>query len=115
MAAGRRRKRVGAYLQLTSFSTGVRLCTSDLNPRYLNNDYVYGYASYDEDHFSGFDFQVATSLGWGHRIINKEDMEWDVEIGPGYRFSKVDSGIAVGDVSEEVILRLFTSYPVGLI
>ena len=76
---------------------------------YQDNDYVYGYASYDDDHFSGFDSQMTASAGWGHRIINEENMEWDVEIGPGYRYSKVDDNTTADD-SEEAILRLFTSY-----
>ena len=103
------------YNSLNTKSSGSRTAekyflANRLAYSYIENDYVYGYASYDEDHFSGFDFQVTASVGWGHRIINEDDMEWDVEVGPGYRYSKTDDSIAASDVSEEAILRLFTSY-----
>jgi len=36
-------------------------------------------------------------------------MQWDVEVGPGYRKSKIDAGLE-GDDSEELIVRLSSHY-----
>ncbi|MEE8059441.1 MAG: DUF481 domain-containing protein [Pseudomonadales bacterium] len=77
--------------------------------QYSEYDYAFGYLSYDEDNFSGFDYQATTSAGYGRRLINNEVMQWDVEVGPGYRYSKVDDN-SIADDSEEVILRAFSKY-----
>lgn len=83
-----------------------------LGYQFDERNYVFGYASYDEDHFSGFDFQATVSAGYGRRLLNTETMQWDLEVGPGYRFSKVDAEGTPedGDESEEAILRVFSKY-----
>ncbi|MFT7127975.1 MAG: putative salt-induced outer membrane protein [Gammaproteobacteria bacterium] len=80
-----------------------------LGREFTKTDYAFAYASYDEDHFSGFDYQATTAIGWGHRLVDKEHMQWDVEAGPGYRISKVDEGNNSDD-SDEAIIRLFTKF-----
>ncbi len=77
--------------------------------QYTDHDYIFGYASYDDDRFSGFDYQATASAGYGRRLINDEIMQWDIEIGPGYRYSKVDDNSTAED-SEEAILRLSSNY-----
>lgn len=72
-------------------------------------DYAFGYVAYDDDRFSGFDYQATFAAGYGRRLLNNESMHWDVEVGPGYRISKVDDNLSSED-SDEVILRLFTNY-----
>jgi putative salt-induced outer membrane protein YdiY len=72
-------------------------------------DYAFGYASYDDDRFSGFDYQATVAAGYGRRLLNNDSMHWDAEIGPGYRISKVDDNSPSED-SEEVIIRLYTNY-----
>lgn len=77
--------------------------------QYDDNNFVFAYASYDDDRFSGFDYQATVAAGWGRRLLNNDIMQWDVEIGPGYRISKVDDG-TTGEDSDEAILRGFTKY-----
>ena len=77
--------------------------------QYDDNNFSFAYASYDDDRFSGFDYQATFAAGWGRRLLNNEIMKWDVEVGPGYRISKVDDG-ATGEDSDEVIIRGFTQY-----
>ena len=77
--------------------------------QYSEHNYVFGYASYEDDHFSGYDYQATASIGYGRRILNDETMQWDLEIGPGYRESKVDEDSTEDDESE-AILRVFTKY-----
>ena len=69
--------------------------------KYSEKDYIYGYHSYDDDRFSGFDYITTFSIGYGRTLLNNETMEWNAEIGPGYRYPKEDSG----DVTEEAVVR----------
>lgn len=79
-------------------------------------DYAFVYHSYDDDRFSGFDYQTSISAGYGRRILLPPPMTWDFEIGPGYRYSKLDDSegnVAEGndgDTVDELIVRLFTKY-----
>lgn len=75
-------------------------------------NFVFAYASYDDDRFSGFDYQATVAAGYGRRLINDDTMEWDIEFGPGYRYSKVEDG-TLADDSEEVIIRGFSSFNWG--
>jgi putative salt-induced outer membrane protein YdiY len=72
-------------------------------------DYAFGYASYDDDRFSGFDYQATIAAGYGRRLLNDATMQWDAEIGPGYRISRVNDNSPSED-SEDVIIRLYTNY-----
>ena len=80
-----------------------------LSYKYADQDYVYGYHSYDDDRFSGFDYITTFSMGYGRTILDNETMKWDAEVGPGYRSSKVDDE-SNGEDSEEIVLRMFTNY-----
>jgi putative salt-induced outer membrane protein YdiY len=83
--------------------------TNRLAYQYNDSDYVFAYGAYDDDRFSGYDYQASIAGGYGRRILNDEIRQWEVEIGPGYRFSKVEDDTTADD-SEEAILRLFTQY-----
>lgn len=89
-----------------------RYFISDQLNRNLNDtSYVFGYLSYDDDRFSGFDYQATVSAGYGRKLIDTDTMHWDGEIGPGYRYSEFDVANADGeDNSSEAILRLSTEY-----
>ena len=50
--------------------------------------YLFGYASYDDDRFSSFDYQATAALGYGYQVIDKEAMHLKLEAGPGYRISR---------------------------
>lgn len=82
---------------------------------YSEHNYSFAYASYDDDRFSGFDYQATASVGYGRRIYNQEDLKWDFEVGPGYRYSKYDDSdpTITEDDEEEVIIRLFTKLDWG--
>lgn len=74
---------------------------------YTKHNYAFGYASYEDDRFSGYDYRATASGGYGRRIYNEEDFKWDIEVGPGYRYSKLDEESG-SDETEELILRAFT-------
>lgn len=59
-------------------------------------DYVFAYASYEDDRFSGFEWQATAVVGYGRILLATEDKNLNVEIGPGYRASRT------AEVFEEV-------------
>lgn len=69
-------------------------------------DYVFGLAKWDKDRFSGFKYETSFSVGYGRKVINKDDMELDLEIGPGIKFYKEDEEQS----KSEAILRLAGNY-----
>lgn len=100
------------YDSLNTSSSGDRTAekyflSNRLAYAYSEHNYSFVYASYDDDRFSGFDYQATVALGYGRRIYNEPDLKWDAEIGPGYRYNKYDD-TSTEDDSEELILRLFT-------
>ncbi|NIA67497.1 DUF481 domain-containing protein [Pelagibius litoralis] len=55
--------------------------------------FVYGLAHYDDDRFSGFDYEFTSSTGLGIRLIDDEAFEWTLAAGPSLRvFQKSDRG-----------------------
>ncbi len=69
-------------------------------------DYVFALVKLQKDRFSGFEYEHVVSVGYGRKLIKQENMELDVEIGPGVRFFKIDNGIS----DEENLLRLSANY-----
>lgn len=53
-----------------------------------DRSYLFGYASYDKDRFSSFDYQATAAFGYGYQVIMREDMNLKLEAGPGYRISR---------------------------
>lgn len=74
--------------------------------KFTELDYIYGVIKLQKDRFSGFEYEHIVSAGYGRKAIKQENMELDLEIGPGQRFFKVDDGIA----DEEAVLRLSANY-----
>lgn len=57
--------------------------------------------SYEDDRFSGYEYRVTESVGYGRRVIGEPALTLDLEIGPGARQSKLDSG----DNEDELLAR----------
>ena len=74
--------------------------------KFTERDYAYGLIRLNKDRFSGFEYDHIVSLGYGRKAIKRDNMELDLEIGPGERFFKVDGGQA----DEEAVLRLAANY-----
>lgn len=55
-----------------------------------DDDYIYNNTRYDKDNFSGFDYTLTTSFGWGHQFVDQEDYKFSTEIGAGYRIEALD-------------------------
>ena len=76
--------------------------------QFNEHDFIFAYLSYDDDRFSGYDYQATAAIGYGRRLLKNEVMQWDVEIGPGYRYSTFDDNSV--DSSSEAVLRLATNF-----
>lgn len=65
-------------------------------------NFFFIYISYEDDRFSGYDYQMTEAIGYGRRILDQNNMTLDLEIGPGARQSKVESS---GDIENETLVR----------
>ena len=74
----------------------------------LDSGFLVG--TYDDDRFSGFDYQFSLAAGYSRRLINNDDQTLDFEIGPGYRINELDNGDSV----EEGMLRVGAKYFLAL-
>ena len=58
--------------------------------------YVFGQGRYEDDKFSGYDYQASIVVGFGSRFIDSETQLLDLSVGVGYRqFKESDSGDTV--------------------
>lgn len=69
-------------------------------------DYLFVRTDYDDDRFSGLDYQASFSAGYGHRFLNRGSMSFDVEAGPGIRYSKAETM----STEKEGFLRMAAKY-----
>ncbi len=74
--------------------------------KFTELDYAFGLINLQKDRFTGFEYEHVVSIGYGRKAIKQDNMELDLEIGPGNRFFKVDGGQA----EEDAVLRLSANY-----
>lgn len=74
--------------------------------RFDERNYMFGALRAERDRFSGFEYQVSESVGYGRRIILTEAHQLDGELGPGARQSERDDG----QRENELIARLAGVY-----
>lgn len=72
--------------------------------------------SYDDDRFSGYDFESALTTGYGNRVWQVGDRSFlDLSIGGGYRYNKLrDVNTDGRDVEEEAIARFAGQFDYAL-
>lgn len=70
------------------------------------SDYLFSAFRYDDDRFSGFDFQSSLTAGYGRRVFERRRSSLDIEAGLGYKFSET----VEGEEQNEVIARLYGDY-----
>ncbi|MBB3230053.1 DUF481 domain-containing protein [Halomonas stenophila] len=51
--------------------------------------YLFGFARWDKDRFSGYDNQFTTIAGYGRQLLDSDAQSLSLEAGPGYRFDSV--------------------------
>jgi putative salt-induced outer membrane protein YdiY len=83
--------------------------SDQLDYRLSEKSYLFGRLSYDDDRFSGFDYQATATAGYGRLLMKTDTINWDGEVGLGYRVNKVEAGTD-GPDDNEAILRLATLF-----
>lgn len=71
---------------------------------------LFGFASYENDKFSSYDYQATLAAGWQQKLWDDPVSRFSYSIGPGYSFAKtretlVDDIIIAGETENGVILR----------
>lgn len=59
---------------------------------------LFGFASYEDDRFSSFDYQSTIAAGWNHKLWTDETSSFEYSIGPGYSYNKTNTGETVSGV-----------------
>jgi len=54
--------------------------------------YLFVALSYENDDFSGYDYQATETFGYGYHAIREENLKLDLEAGAGARQSKLNTG-----------------------
>lgn len=72
------------------------------------NDYLFGNGDYLRDVFSGYERRTSEVLGYGHRLINSNTQQLDLEIGSGRRQTRYTTPGVPDD--QEWVERLAGSY-----
>lgn len=78
---------------------------------------LFMFGSYDEDKFSGYDYQAAVAAGYSDRLFQRANAFLDYSVGPGVSFNRTDEvrddagNIVTDNVTEEsVMVRVAASY-----
>lgn len=65
-------------------------------------DYAFGTLDYEDDRFDGYEYRANAGLGYGRRLIDRNTLKLNAEVGPGYRWNRLPSG----ESESETTLRL---------
>lgn len=70
-------------------------------------DYLFVRPQFEKDLQSVYDYQAMLAAGYGHQFFKSETLFWNVDIGAGTRFSKIE---ATRDVEDEAVGNLATRF-----
>lgn len=84
--------------------------------KFDDQQYWFVRGSYEDDRFSGYDFESTLTTGYGNRVWQAGDRSFlDLSVGGGYRYNKLKEDNADGrDVEEEAIARLAGQFDYAL-
>lgn len=68
------------------------------NWSFAEDDYLFGKATYNDDRFSGFDYQASVSAGYGHYFFNDSTLLLEGFGGAGYRENAIIDAGTDGEV-----------------
>ena len=92
------------------------LAALETDYKFAENQYWFLRGSYEDDRFSGYDFESTLTTGYGNRVWNSGDRSFlDLSVGGGYRYNKLAMENAEGeDTEEESIARLAGQFDYAL-
>jgi putative salt-induced outer membrane protein len=80
-----------------------------------DRDYFWGGLRYEDDRFSGFDYQATATTGYGRKFIDTEKTKFNGEIGIGYRrLATTPTLLVPGETTGDAIARGFLGYETAL-
>lgn len=77
-----------------------------LDRKLSNVSSIFGRGAYEDDKFSGFDYQIDFTVGYSREFFSTDIHQLKGSAGIGYRQSELPAGLT----EDEVILRLATDY-----
>ena len=71
-----------------------------------DKSYIFANGSYEVDEFRGFDYQIASAAGYGHKFIDDGGDMLRAEIGPGYIYQRLtdEQRLETGDNSKRTLV-----------
>lgn len=63
--------------------------------------YAFGNANWENDNFSGLNYQASVASGLGYKVIKNDEMKLNLELAPGYRITEDESN----NTEEDAIVR----------
>jgi len=92
------------------------LAALETNYKFSKNQYWFLRGSYEDDRFSGYDFESSATTGYGNRVWTSGERSFlDLSVGGGYRYNKLEMVNAQGeDAEEEAIARLAGQFDYAL-
>jgi len=66
-----------------------------------SKSYIFGLINYEDDRFSGYDYQATVATGYGRRLLENEAIRLEGEAGIGYRRNVFETN----NVTNEALLR----------
>ena len=92
------------------------LAALETNYKFDKNHYWFLRGSYEDDRFSGYDFESTATTGYGNRVWTSGQRSFlDLSVGGGYRYNKLETVNAQGeDAEKEAIARLAGQFDYAL-
>jgi putative salt-induced outer membrane protein YdiY len=53
---------------------------------------IFGFASYEDDRFSSFNYQATLAAGWSQKMWEDDTSKFSYSVGPGYSFAETNQG-----------------------
>ena len=96
----------GLYGKTNAIQSAQRWDARDqLDHLFSERSFWFGAVRYEDDRFSGFDYQATVSAGIGRKFIDSERTKFAAQIGFGYRLLAPEDLVrdATGDVIERIV------------
>ncbi|MEJ2061035.1 MAG: DUF481 domain-containing protein [Gammaproteobacteria bacterium] len=80
---------------------------------FSRHNYVYGLLGLLSDRFSGYDYRYSESVGYGHRLLNDQRTQLDVELGAGARQSFLTDDTRQDEAIARAATKFVYRFPTG--
>lgn len=82
------------------------LVSAQTNYKFDSRNSAFLMGLYEDDRFSGYDYQYTMIAGYSRLFVKTERMELSGKVGPGYRYSKIDDDTVTDEEEKEAILHV---------